>query len=142
MWLLSFLPDWIFYATLFIGVAGFFATYLIRFIPIPAIYMYKTPIQLVSMFLIALGVYMSGAIANNEAWEKKVAEMQVKVAELEVKAAQENVKIVEKVVTKREYYKLKGEDIVKYVDREIIKYDESCKIPKEFVDAHNKAIEK
>jgi hypothetical protein len=85
---------------------------------------------------------MSGSIANNNAWQKKVDELKVQVAELEVKAAQENVKIVEKVVTKREYYRVKGADIVKYVDREVIKYDESCNIPKEFVDAHNRAIEK
>lgn len=145
MWLLSFLPDWIFYAILFIGIASFFSTYLIRFIPIPAIYMYKTPIQLVSMFLIALGVYMSGAIANNDAWEKKVAEMQVKVAELEVKAAQENVKIVEKVVNNTKIVKERGEEVVKYVEKEVVKYDTKfiaggeCEIPKEFIISLNKA---
>jgi hypothetical protein len=142
MWLLSFLPDWIFYAILFIGVAGFFATYLIRFIPIPAIYMYKTPIQLVSLALITIGVYMSGAISNDEAWRKKVSELEKKVAEVQVESAKENTKIVEKIVVKKEYYKVKGDDIVKYVDREIVKYDESCKIPKEFVETHNKAAQK
>jgi hypothetical protein len=85
---------------------------------------------------------MSGSIASNDAWQKKVDELKVKVAELEVKTSQENVKIVEKLVTKREYYRVKGDEVVKYVDREIVKYDESCKIPKEFVDAHNKAVQK
>jgi hypothetical protein len=135
MWLISFLPDWFFYALLTVGLFGIV---LGKFIPLA----YRLPVQIVSGILFVFGVYSAGSIANNEAWEKKVAEMQVKVAELEVKAAQENVKIVEKIVTKKEYYKLKGADIVKYVDREIVKYDESCKIPKEFVDAHNKAVEK
>jgi hypothetical protein len=103
---------------------------------------YRTAALAVSIIFFAFGVYMSGSIANNNAWQKKVDELKVQVAELEVKAAQENVKIVEKVVTKREYYRVKGADIVKYVDREVIKYDESCNIPKEFVDAHNRAIEK
>jgi hypothetical protein len=142
MWILNFLPDWIFYGMLFVGILGYAVTHLIRFIPIPAIYMYKTPIQLVALALITIGVYMSGAISNDEAWKKKVAELEQKVAEVKVESAKENTKIVEKVVVKREYYKLKGEDIVKYVDREIVKYDESCKIPKEFVDAHNKAAQK
>ena len=134
MWLLSFLPNWILYGIL---TAGLFGIILGRFVPL----MYRTAVQAVSILFFVFGVYMAGSIANNEAWQKKVDELKVKVAELEVKASQENVKIVEKVVTKREYYRLKGEDIVKYVDREIIKYDESCKIPKEFVDAHNKAVQ-
>jgi hypothetical protein len=142
MWILQWLPDWIFYIITLIGVVGVFATYLLRFIPIPTIYVYKTPIQLISIALIAFGVFMSGAISNDEAWKKRVAELEQKVAEAQVESAKENTKIVEKVVVKREYYKLKGEDIVKYVDREIVKYDESCKIPKEFVDAHNKAAQK
>ena len=85
---------------------------------------------------------MSGAISNDEAWRKKVSELEKKVAEVQVESAKENTKIVEKVVVKKEYYKVKGDDIVKYVDREIVKYDESCKIPKEFVDAHNKEAQK
>lgn len=142
MWILNFLPDWIFYAILFIGIAGFSVTYLIRFIPIPAIYIYKTPLQLISLALIVIGVYMSGAISNDEAWKLKVSELEKKIAAAELESAKENTKIVEKVVVKREFYKERGNDVIKYVDREVVKYDESCKIPKEFVEAHNKAAAK
>ena len=38
-------------------------------------------------------------------------------------------------------YKLRGDDIVKYVDKEITKYNNICEIPKEFIDAHNHAAE-
>lgn len=142
MWILKFLPYWIFYAILGIGLIGLASTYLLRFIPISAIYMYKTPIQLGSIVLIVIGVYMSGAISNNEAWEAKVHELQLKVAEAQVESAKENTKIVEKVVVKKEYYKEKGNDIIKYIDREIVKYDDSCKIPQEFVESINKAATK
>lgn len=147
MWILKWLPFWIFYAIFFLGLAGWLATYLIKFIPVPAIYMYKTPIQIVSMIFIVLGVYMSGAISNEEAWLKRVQEMEVKVAEAEAKAAKENVKIVEKIVTKTQVIKEKGDEIVKYVDREIVKYDTKflpggvCEIPKEFIITHNKSAE-
>ena len=100
MWILKWLPDWIFYGILFIGIIGYAATYLLKYIPIPAIYMYKTPIQLVSIALIVFGVFMAGAIHNEEAWIARVKEMEAKVAEAQAKAAEENVKIVEKVVTK------------------------------------------
>jgi hypothetical protein len=142
MWFLEFLPDWIFHVMLFLGITGFSVTYLIRFIPVPAIYIYKTPIQLVSLAMVIIGVYMSGAISNDQAWKLKVSELEKKIAEAQVESAKENTKIVEKVVVKREYYKERGNDIIQYVDREVVKYDESCKIPKEFVEAHNKAVVK
>ncbi len=139
MWILKWLPFWIFYAMFFAGIVGFLSTYLIRYIPIPAIYMYKTPIQLVSVALIAIGVYMSGAISNEEAWLARVRELELKVAASEVKSAQENVKIVEKIVYKEKIVKEKGDAILQFVSKEIIKYDDQCKIPQEFIKALNDA---
>ena len=71
MWLLNWLPNWIFYAIGFVGLIGLFLTYLLQFIPIPAISMYKTPIQLVSIVLIGFATYMSGGIANEAKWNAK-----------------------------------------------------------------------
>ena len=141
MWILKWLPYWIFYVLFLIGVAGYLATYLLRFIPIPALYMYKTPIQLVSIVLVVVGVFMAGAIHNEEAWIARVKEMEAKVAEAQAKSAEENVKIVERVVTKTQVVKEKAQEVVKYVDREVVKYDTSCVIPKEFVKAVNDAAE-
>lgn len=139
MWILKWLPFWIFYLMFFAGLVGFLATYLIRFIPIPAIYMYKTPIQICSVILITIGVYMSGAISNEEAWLAKVNELQVKIAESEVKSAQENTKIVEKIVYKDKIVKEKADVIIKYIDNELVKYDNQCKIPQEFITVINNA---
>jgi hypothetical protein len=140
MWILNFLPDWIFYALFFIGIVGLLATFVMKFIPF--VYVYKTPIQVVSVILIAIGTYMSGAISNNEKWEAKVKELEIKLAGAEVASAKVNTEIVEKVVVKREYYKERGKDVIQYIDREVVKYDERCVIPKEFVEAHNNAATK
>jgi uncharacterized membrane protein len=147
MWIINFLPDWIFYLILLAGILGLAVTYFIRFIPIPAAYIYKTPIQLVAVAAIVLGTFMSGAIHNEQVWIERVKELEAKIAAAEVVSKQENVKIVEKVVKKTEYITRRGQDIVKYVDREIVKYDEKfqpggiCEIPKEFIKAHNDAAE-
>ena len=141
MWFLNWLPNWLFYAVGLIGLIGLFSTYLLRFIPIPAIYMYKTPIQLVSIVLIGFATYMSGGIANEAKWNARIKEVEAKVAAAEVESAKQNVKIVEKVVKKTEYITRKGNDVIQYVDREIVKYDSSCVIPKEFVKAHNDATD-
>jgi uncharacterized membrane protein len=145
MWILQWLPNWIFYAIFFAGLLGLVATFVMKFIPL--VYVYRTPIQAVSVILIALGTYMAGAISNEEAWQARVKEMEAKVEAAAVESAQENVKIVEKVVKKTEYIKTRGEDIVKFIDKEIVKYDTKflpggqCEIPKEFIEAHNRAAE-
>ena len=145
MWLLEWLPNWIFYAVLLIGVVGFIMSYFLRFIPF--LYMYKTPIQIGSIVTIVIGTFMAGAIHDNESWLAKVKEMEAKVAAAEAQSKEENVKIVEKVVTKTQVIKTRGEEIVKYVDREVVKYDTKfapggeCEIPKEFIKALNDAAE-
>ncbi len=135
MWLLKFLPDWIFYGMLVAGAIGIVAS---KFAPL----FYRSAVQATSAGVFIIGVFMAGAIHDNASWLERVAEMEKKVAEVKVESVVENTKIVEKVVVKREYYREKGNDIVQYVDREIIKYDESCKIPKEVIDTINKAATK
>jgi hypothetical protein len=145
MWILQWLPDWIFYAILAIGLIGFLITYFLKFIPIPGLYMYKTPVQIVSLIMIVVGVYMSGSIANEEAWQAKVKELELKIAAAQVESEKENVQIVEKVVTKQQIVREKGQEIIKYVDKEIIKYDTKflpggeCEMPKEFIKVLNDA---
>ena len=145
MWILSWLPNWIFYGIFFAGLLGLLATYVMKFIPF--VYVYRTPIQAVSVLAIVIGTYMSGAISNEEVWQARVKEMEAKVAAAEVESAKENVKIVEKVVVKTEYITRRGQDIIQYVDKEVVKYDTKflpggqCEIPKEFIKAINTASE-
>ena len=145
MWILNWLPNWIFYGIFFAGLLGLLATYVMKFIPF--VYVYRTPIQAVSVLAIANGTYMSGAISNEESWQARVKEMEAKVAAAEVQSVKENIKIVEKVVKKTEYITRRGQDIIQYVDREIVKYDTKfapggvCEIPKEFIKALNDAAE-
>ena len=84
---------------------------------------------------------MSGAIHDNESWLARVKEMEEKVAAAEQESKKENVKIVTKVVKKLELVRTRGNDVIQYVDREVVKYDDKCVIPKEFVKAINDAAE-
>jgi hypothetical protein len=135
MWVLKFLPDWIFYTLLISGFAGLV---LSKFVPV----YYRTAVQAASAAFFVFGIYMAGAIYDNNAWKARVNELEKKVAEAQAESAKENTKIVEKVVTKREYYRERGNDIINYIDREVVKYDTSCEIPKEFVEIYNKAATK
>ena len=135
MSMIQFLPDWIFYVIFAIGVLGFLVTFLLKFIPL----LYRTPIQLVSILLIAFGVYMFGAIANEQAWKDKVAKLEKEYAELQVKSEKVNTEVITKYITKREIIHQKGEEQIRYIDREIVKYNEVCKLPKEIITLHNDA---
>jgi len=135
MWILQFLPNWIFYLTLLAGIAAFVVTKFVKILPNAQL------IQAASAAVVAVSIYMIGAISNNDAWLVRVKEMETKVAEAEAKSATANTEIVEKTVVKTQIVKQRGEDIIKYVDREVVKYDATCIVPKEFVATHNKAAE-
>jgi len=142
MWILKFLPDWIFYGIFLVGVIGFAATYLFKYIPVPFIYMYRKPIQIGSVLAIIFGTFMSGAIYDNEAWEARVKEMEAKVAKAEQESKVANEKINDKVEKTKEKIVQKQIVVKQYIDREVTKYDNTCVIPKEFVEVHNKAATK
>jgi hypothetical protein len=135
MWILQFLPNWIFYLALFAGIAAFIATKFIKLLPNAQL------IQAASIAAVAVSIYMIGAISNNDAWLAKVKDLEVKVAEAAAKSANLNTDIVEKTVVKTQVIKQRGQDIIKYVDREVVKFDANCVIPKEFVLTHNRAAE-
>lgn len=139
MWILKFLPDWIFYVLFFVGIVGLAVTYLLRFIPIPALYVYRTPIQLFSILLVAFGTFMSGAIWNEDAWKARVAQLEKEAAEASAKAGQVTVETVTKYVDRTKVIREKGEQIVRVIDREVVKYNDVCKMPEEVVRIHNEA---
>ena len=135
MWILQFLPNWIFYLMLFTGIAAFLVTKFVKILPNAQL------IQTASVAVVAVSIYMIGAISNNDAWLARVREMETKVAQAEAKSATLNTEIVEKTVVKTQVVRERGQDIIKYVDREVVKFDTTCVIPKEFVIIHNRAAE-
>ena len=129
-------------------LAGILLTVTAFFIKrIPVVNQYRTPAQVLGIALLVLGVYWRGGYAVEQEWRERVAEVEARVAAAEAKSAEENVKIVTKVVTKTQVIRTRGETITKYIDREIVRYDEKfapggqCEIPKEFIKAINDAAE-
>ena len=151
MWILNWLPDVVFHVVLIVGLLALVASWMIKILPIKLIPMamqYRVPLQIAGVVLTVLGVWYEGGIAKDAEWKVKVAEAEKKVLEAEAKAATQNVKVITKYVDKVKVVKEKGDEVVKYVDREIVKYDTKfaaggqCEIPKEFLTAVNMAAEK
>jgi len=144
MWIISFLPNWVFHLLLLAGILGTVAGFILGMIPL--IQKYILPIRIISLLLLSFSLYIEGGLANEADWQLKVKEVEAKLAKKEAQSQEENVTIVEKVVTKIEFIKTKGQDIIRYLDKEVvkdnevIKYIETCPaIPKVIIKSVNEA---
>jgi hypothetical protein len=140
MWYLSLLPNAFFHAIVIAGVLAVLGSMFLKMVPI--VNKYYIPMRIVGFVVFTFGIYFEGGLANEERWVAKVKEMEAKVAAAEAEGKKETIKIQQKVVVQQQVIREKGEDIVRYIDREIVKYDNSCIIPKEVIDTHNKAATK
>jgi hypothetical protein len=149
MFILHLLPDtvilWVCNGLLLVGIALTVLAFFIK--SIPFINQYRIPAQILGIALLVSGVYFRGGYAVEQEWRERVAQVQAKVAAAEQLSKEETIKIVEKVVEKTKIVRTRGTDIIKYVDREVIKYDVKfapggvCEIPQEFITAYNRAAE-
>lgn len=156
MFIFSIISEFVVHAIFAAGVIGIIAGFVLGFIPM--INKYKLPIQIISLLTFALGVYLEGGLANEKEWQLKVKEVEAKVAKAEAESANLNTQLQAALSDKKTIIKEKGDTIVKYVDRykdreilktiegpervrveEVIKYVESCPVPKELLDIHNNA---
>ena len=125
--MLSLLPDW-FWHLLTIASA------VVAFTPL-----FKGLNKLAAALIFIGCIFMEGGITNEAKWQARVAEMEAKVAKAEQEAKDANEKLDKKSQQKVKVIREKGIVIRQYIDREVTKYDETCKIPKEVVKAHNAA---
>ncbi len=149
MFILHLLPDtvilWVCNGLLLVGIALTVLAFFIK--SIPFINQYRIPAQILGIALLVSGVYFRGGYAVEQEWRERVALVQAKVAAAEQLSKEETIKIVEKVVEKTKIVRTRGTDIIKYVDREVVKYDVKfapggvCEIPQEFITAYNRAAE-
>ena len=145
MWILHLLPDalilWFCNILLLIGIVLTVAGFFVQRIPLPLLWQYQLPFKVLGIALLVLGVYFRGGYAVEAEWRERVAQVEEKLKAAEQQSAKENTRIETRVVKKTEYITRRGQDIVQYVDREVVKYDDSCRIPRPFVEAHNRAAE-
>ena len=165
MWLLNFLPDWFFHLVTLLGIAGIVVGFFLGIIPL--IGKYKLPIQIFSIILLVGGIYMEGAMSNEEKWQILVKEMEVKVKEAEIKSIEVNREIEEKLIEKTKVIREKGKTRIEYINRlvegktveivkdmseeeravfekkqkELLDSIKNCPVPRIIIEEHNKAAD-
>jgi len=138
MFLLNFVPDFIFHIIAIVGIL--LTVGAIAFGQIPFIGTYNIPINIIGVVLIIFGFYMEGGISNQEKWEAKVAEVKLEMAKKDAASAEASTKVVTKYITKVEVVKEKGDAIIKEIPKYISQdADAKCPVPNGFVVLHDSA---
>jgi len=140
MWILKFLPDWIFYAVLLIGLAGLAASFVLKFVPV--VKQYQLPIQAISGILIVFGVYMAGAISNEAAWQARVTELQIKIARAEAQSAEANGQLTTKLLRKEQEIVQAQQLLKTRIQQNAVQMDAVCTVPRTAIDILNDAARK
>jgi hypothetical protein len=147
MWLITFLPDamvaLVVYTIIAVGAGLIIVSMLTRWIP--GVSGYRTPLQVFGAVALMFGIYLQGGRANEAEWQARVQELELKLAQAQVESGKKNIEVQTQIVTKTRLLREKGDDIIRYIDREVVKnqevvrYIEQCPVPKEIIDAHNAA---
>ena len=140
MWILKFVPDWIFYIILLVGLAGLAASFVLKFIPLVS--QYKIPIQVISGILIVFGVYMAGAISNEAAWQARVTELQLKIAQAETQSAEANGQLTSKLIRKEQEITQAQQQLKTRIQQNAVQMDAVCTVPRTAIDILNDAARK
>ena len=139
MWLIDWLPAWFFHATFVIGLVGLGATFVVGLLPY--FKTYTLPLRIVFTVVLVGSTWFLGGHANEEKWQARVTELEEKIKQSEAESKEANEIIVTKFVTKTKVIKEQADQRVEYIDREIVKYDTKCEIPKDLVKLLNEAAE-
>ena len=143
MWILHFLPDSINLAfcncLLFAGILATAAGFVAHRIPVLG--QYQLAFKLAGIALLLLGVYFRGGLAVETEWRERVAAVEARLAIAEKASAEATKGIDAKTQKQTAAVRQRTTYIRQYVDREVVKYNETCVIPEPFLQAHNRAAE-
>lgn len=146
MWIFTVLPEWAFHAVAIIGLLATIIGFALG--TMPFIKKYALAFKITGVCLLTAGIYLEGGLSDYKEWEFKANELKAQLAEMETKMTKSDVQVIEKTVVKTVKVKEKANEVIKYVDREIVKYDTKflpggqCELPQEFYKAYNDSLGK
>ena len=139
MWILDWLPGWIFTLITLAGAGAYLVTEVLGNIPFVA--QYLRAIRAGAIVALAFGLYMMGGSANQEKWEARVKELEAKVAVAEEQSKTANAKLDAKMKEKAKVIKEKEYIIQEKIIKVKEQIDAKCEVPLEAVKLLNDAAE-
>lgn len=132
-WILEIFPEWFWWLLLIAGLSGYFLSRLKPLKP------YAFIVKIISSMVVATTIFIFGMLYSNNTWQLAAQALQARVDVLTAQSQTANAQIETKVVTRTQVVRQRGENVIRYIERETTKLDETCRVPPEFVSAHNQA---
>lgn len=131
------IPEGVYHSLIIIGSIGIVASFFVKFIPF--IYRYLVPLQIFSILLLVIGIYYSGATANEAKWQAEVKKLKNDVLMAEERARSISSKI-EYVFIDRVQQVKDVQVVVQEKLRDIsVSIDSQCKVTPEAIELVNSA---
>ena len=144
MWILHLIPDsfliWVVNITCIVGLAATVGGFFLGWVPF--VNRYKTPLQILGVVLLTVGVYWKGGYSTEMEWRARVAEVEKKVKVAEAKAKKANSQVQTKIVTKIVRIKEKAQVINRRIEQNKAAINRECKLSDEAISIYNSSITK
>jgi len=137
MWILNWLPNFVFHLIVIIGILGIVVSKFSSFIPFVGSYV--APIRIASIVILVIGVWFEGGISNNDAWLEKVHALEKKVAEAELKSAEANTNLVSQIAAKNKEIAKVQIDLRNKIRDVASVIDSECKVSLDAINIMNEA---
>ena len=109
---------------------------------LPILWQYQMPFRIAGIVLLTAGVYFRGGYSVEMTWRERVAEVEAQLKEAEQRSNELNDQLSDLAKKKTQIIRGRTEYITQYIDQNLKRYDNQCRIPQEFVKAHNDAARK
>lgn len=95
MFLIDFLPEWVFHVVTVVGILGLVAGFLLS--NILFVKTHGQTIQIGAIILTVVAVWFEGGLANDARWQRRVSELEIKIANAQAEAANLNAQLVQQI---------------------------------------------
>lgn len=98
--ILNFVPIYIWIILAIFSVSVYLISNFLRFIPIPVLKLYKLPIQLISLSIFVITIFIIGIVINENSWQEKLRIEQEKYNRIKLEQKILNTKLGEETAAK------------------------------------------
>ena len=137
MWLLSWVPNFVFHLILVIGIISTVVSFTL--LSLPFINKYQLPLKIASILILVAGVWFNGAIVRDQDYAIRIANLEKQLAEAQRDSAVANARIETVYVDKVQRVKDVQVVIQERIRDVAVNIDENCKITTDTVNIINDA---
>ena len=139
MWILNFIPDFIFHLLFITSLLILCFSFVLD--SIPFISTNAKAIQLTSAVVLAISLFFEGAISSDGAWQSRVKELELKIVKTEVLSAEANGELKSKIAQKDKEIALVQQQVKSRIKDVATTIDAECKVSSSVIDILNDAAQ-